>query len=100
MRLLLKRKLELVAYATRQPSLAGVAVVLFVRTLYDDRNRKWSDMKRNPHTHHPLFRGWSNRLRICCSLFGLLGFPVGTVILIGLHPPCQSFFHAILKPFG
>ena len=92
--------LYLAAYAASQPSLGRVAVVLFMRTLYDDRNRKCPDMKRNPHTHHPLFRGWSSRLRICCSLFGLLGFPVGMVILIGIRLSCQSFFHAILKPLG
>ena len=66
MRLLLELMLVHVAYATSQPSLARVAAVLFMRVPYDDRDRIRSDMKRNSHTHHPLFRGWSNRLRICC----------------------------------
>ena len=89
MRLLLELMLEPAAYAASQPSLARVAVVLFMRTPYDDRNRKCPDMKRNPHTHHPLFRGWSNRLRICCSLFGLQGFPIGTDILSKELDVCQ-----------
>ena len=60
MRLLLELMLVHVAYATSQPSLARVAAVLFMRVPYDDRDRIRSDMKRNSHTHHPLFRGWSN----------------------------------------
>ena len=90
MRLLLELMLVHVAYATSQPSLARVAAVLFLRVPYDDRDRIRSDMKRNSHTHHPLFRGWSNRRCICCSLFGLQGFPFGTAILNVASKSCQA----------
>ena len=55
----------------RQPSLARVAVVLFsLRFTNDDRHRVLPNMESKTHTHHPLSGGWSNRLRVCCSLFG------------------------------
>ena len=71
MRLLLEFRLEDAAHAASQPSLASVAAVLYMGTLHKDRYRKRTDVEGDPHTHHPLSGGWSNRLRIVCSLFGL-----------------------------
>ena len=78
----------------RQPSLGRVAAVLFaMRFTDDDGHRVLSDVKSNTHTHHPLSGGWSNRLRVCCSLFGLSGEASSLsrqIHCIGNHGMCQD----------